>query len=265
MTIALTALPMAAAQACPGQDPCVVASGHYYALPPPGWDGRSALPTTIFLHGYGAMAEGYAEDVGFTGPFADLGVLLVLPEGVDKAWSFGGSPRHARDDLAFMDQVRADLVARFPVDTARLLVTGFSIGGSMAWDLACHRGRDYAAFAPFSGAFWEPLPASCPSGPAHLRHVHGTQDTVVPMVGRPIGSRARQGDVQEGIAVWRAIDGCDRSPRLEDQPGGLRCEVWDRCGSGRELRLCLFEGRHELPKDWVAGMQGWLASLRRPG
>ena len=82
-----------------------------------------------------------------------------------------------------MDAVRADMLQRWPVDTKRLLVSGFSIGGTMAWDLACYRGGDYTAFAPVSGAFWDPLPERCTT-PVNLLHTHGTADDVVPMGGQ---------------------------------------------------------------------------------
>jgi polyhydroxybutyrate depolymerase len=245
--------------------PCEVADGRYYALPPPGWDGKSPLPATVFFHGWQSTGLTFAEDPGFTAAFAAEGVMLVLPDGVDKTWAHGGSPSSARDELAFMDEVRADLLARWPIDPDRLLVTGFSQGGSMVWDLACHRGRDYRAFAAVSGAFWEPLPERCEGGPVDLLHIHGTDDGVVPMVGRPIGDRWRQGDVLAGMAVLRDADGCPAAPARTEAAAGLACEVWDGCSSGRELRLCRHEGGHLMPKGWVQLAHTWARGLRGGG
>lgn len=259
---ALLALVAAPAAACPGLEPCRVAGGEYYALPPPGWDGLSPLPATIFFHGYRAPAAGFARDEAFRAAFAREGVLLVLPAGIGDTWAHHGSPSRARDELRFMDAVRADLLGRFRVDPARLLVTGFSQGGSMAWELACWRGRDYAAYAPIAGAFWEPLPAGCPGGPVALRHVHGLADRTVPMAGRVIAERFRQGDVRQSMAVLRQTNGCEADPaRIEPEAGGLRCEVWDRCRSGRALRLCLHDGKHVLPEGWVAAIHAWARGL----
>jgi polyhydroxybutyrate depolymerase len=245
--------------------PCEVADGRYYALPPPGWDGKSPLPATIFFHGWQSTGMAFAEDPGFTAAFAAEGVMLVLPDGVDRSWAHGGSPSGARDELAFMDEVRADLLARWPVDPDRLLVTGFSQGGSMVWDLACHRGRDYRAFVAVSGAFWEPLPKHCESGPVDLLHIHGTGDGVVPMAGRPIGDRWRQGDVLAGMAILRDADGCPAAPARAEPAAavaGLACEVWDRCSSGRELRLCRHGGGHLMPEGWVHLAHAWAQGLR---
>jgi polyhydroxybutyrate depolymerase len=251
------------ATACPGLDPCTVEGGAYYALPPPGWDGSSPLPATIFFHGYKAPAAGFARDEPFRAAFAAEGVLLVLPVGINDTWAHHGSPSQARDELAFMDAVRADLLDRLPIDTHRLLVTGFSQGGSLVWELACYRGRDYTAFAPIAGAFWEPLPASCPGGPIDLRHLHGTSDRTVPMAGRPIAVRFHQGDVLQSLAILRRAGGCAEAPdRVGDEPAGLVCDIWDRCSSGRELRLCLHGGEHIMPTGWVATIHRWARDLQ---
>jgi polyhydroxybutyrate depolymerase len=160
-----------------------------------------------------------------------------------------------------MDQVRADLLARWPVDPDRLLVTGFSQGGSMVWDLACRRGRNYRAFVAVSGAFWEPLPQRCDGGPVDLLHLHGTADGVVPMAGRPIGEAWRQGDVLQGLAVLRAADACPAAPARTETVAGLDCEIWDACPSGRELRLCRHAGGHVMPEGWVHLIHDWARGL----
>jgi polyhydroxybutyrate depolymerase len=249
------------AMACPGETPCVVASGSYLALPPPDWDGQTKLDATIFFHGWQSSAEAFATDPAFSRAFAAEGVMLILPDGLDKTWAHTGSPSQARDELAFMDQVRADMLARWPIDPDRILVTGFSQGGSMVWDLACHRGRDYRAFVAVSGAFWEPLPQRCDGGPIDLLHLHGTTDPVVPMSGRRIGERWRQGDMLQGLAVLRAADGCPSKPTFDDVEAGLHCEVWSNCASGSELRLCRHPGGHLMPEGWVHLAHDWARGL----
>lgn len=243
-----------------------MAGGRYLALPPPGWKGGdgASVAATIFFHGWNSSAAAFAADSAFTAAFAAEGVLLVLPDGLNGTWAHQGSPSTARDELAFMDAVRADLLARWRVDPRRLLVTGFSQGGSMVWDLACRRGRDYRAFAAISGAFWEPMPKTCDGGPVDLLHIHGTADDVVPMAGRAIHDKWRQGDVLAGLGVLRRLDGCaaDAAPRAApmDAPG-LSCQVWDGCASGREIRLCRHDGGHLMPPGWVRLVHAWARAL----
>lgn len=236
--------------------------GQYLALPPPDWDGHSPLPTTVFFHGWQSSAAAFASDPTFVAGFQARGQLLILPDGLGKSWSFHGSPKHGRDELAFMDAVRADMLRRWPVDTKRLLVSGFSIGGTMTWDLACYRGGDYAAFAPVSGAFWDPLPERCAT-PVNLLHTHGTADDVVPMGGRPIGDHARQGNVMRGLEIWRTVDGCQAAPSRTFEAHGLACEVWEGCASGKEIELCRHPGGHMIPDNWTGFVLDWAAGLER--
>ena len=117
--------------------------------------------------------------------FSDRGVLLVAPDGTGGDWSFPGLPaERTRDDVAFVDEVVEDVRRRYPVDQARLWATGFSLGGSMVWYLACLRAQSFAAFAPIAGAFWQPMPTQGRSGPVNLSHIHGLTDAMVPLEGR---------------------------------------------------------------------------------
>ena len=246
---------------CASIKPCEVTGGAYYALPPAGWDGQSALPITVFFHGYGATAKAMTEYRDLTQAFSDAGVLLILPDGVGKTWAHVGSPSQRRDELTFMDAVLADTRRRWPVDEKRVWASGFSQGGSMAWDIACYRGDEYTAFFPVAGAFWRPLPQRCPGGPVNLRHIHGLSDTVVPIRGRPIAGRFHQGDVNQAMTLLREGDGCPAEPPRIEQQNGLSCEVWDQCASGKELQLCLHDGGHMMPSGWVSDAVRWAETL----
>ena len=161
--------------------PCAVASGHYVAAAPAAWNGDDRLPMLLFLHGYTGNGAGVLADPA-VGPVASqAGFLLVAPDGVGGSWSQVGSPSHDRDDVGFLRAVVADARRRWPVDPRLVVAGGFSMGSSMAWDLACYAARDFTAFLSFSGGFWQPLPPACASGSVNLRHVHGTADPIMPM------------------------------------------------------------------------------------
>ena len=129
----------------------------------------------------------------------------------------------------------------------------------MAWDAACYRGDRFDAIAPIAGAFWEPLPETCPAGPVALRHTHGRADGMVPMEGRPIGN-SQQGDVLSGMAVWRAVNGCAETPDRTEDVGVYTCEVWSSCAAQKELVLCLHDGGHEIPAGWLSENLDWAAA-----
>lgn len=256
----------APALACDATTPCEVATGHYYMRAPAGWDGKSALPTAVFFHGYGGNGAEVMQDEAMGRVLSDLGVLLVAPTGDNKGWSYPAKIQGPRDDFAFVASVLDDLERRVPVDHARLYATGFSIGGSMTWYLACLMGEKFAAFAPIAGAYWEPMPLTCPSGPVSLRHIHGLADKTVPMGGRSLrNGQFRQGDVMRSIAQLKTRDACQVSPARTEQRDGMTCQIWPAgsCGSGREIELCLHAGEHEIDPQWVGEDYRWVDRLAK--
>ena len=239
--------------------------GTYRAVAPARWDGVRPLPLLLYIHGYGQSSGAVLGEPGLAAAATGEGVLLVVPDGVEGSWSFTGSPSHARDDLAFLSAVVADAKRRWPVDDTRVFAAGFSIGGSMVWDLACHRAEGFAAFLPVSGGFWLDYPARCEAGPVALRHVHGLADRTVPMTGRVIRQRFRQGDIRTGFAFLLQTDGCASEPDLRRSEGDLECEIWSSCGSGKELDLCLHPGDHEMRPHRLAQSLEWALRLAAPG
>jgi polyhydroxybutyrate depolymerase len=245
--------------ACGGTDPCPVADGRYYVRAPAGWDGEGALPVIVWFHGWQDTGLRHIRETGTVADWTRAGWLFVAADGAEKSWAHQGSPSRARDDIAYVRDVLADVAARFPIDAGRVLAAGFSQGGSMVWDLACRLGAPFTHFAPVAGAFWEPAPTDCPAGAAAIRHVHGTADTVVPLAGRPIGDRWHQADVFEGLALWRETNGCpaepDRTARLDDL---LDCRSWETCSSGKPLALCLHEDGHRVSEGWAERTRAWV-------
>jgi len=247
---------------CSGDSPCEVADGRYYAAAPQGWDGRAKLPLLMFLHGWQGSGADIMTNADLVAAVNGAGALLIAPDGRDRTWSHVGSPSQARDDVAFLRAVLADARARWPVDPAMVVASGFSQGGSMVWDLACYAADAFTAFLPLSGGFWEPLPSACRSGPVNLRHIHGRADDVVPMTGRMILGRFRQGDIMRGMTVWRAEDGCAAAPE-HDATAGFDCETWTHCASGCVLQLCTHPEGHMFEPTWIVEGLAWARSLSR--
>jgi polyhydroxybutyrate depolymerase len=239
---------------CPAGSGCSVASGSYrIVLPPQAMAGRR-VGAILYFHGYQGSAEEVIADPGLVTVARRLGVALIAPDGAGRSWSFPGSPATQRDEFAFVGQVLDDVATRFPIDSGRILASGFSQGGSMVWSLACRMPRRFAAFAPIAGAFWEPLPERCEAPRPPLIHVHGTSDTTVPLAGRALRSGARQGDVFKSLAVI-APGGCAagwaEGARAGGSAGELTCRVATGCDGPGRLELCLHSGGHEAAAAWV--------------
>lgn len=235
--------------ACDAEGRCAIAGGIYRVRAPLAAEAGAPRPALVFLHGYDQTPEDFLRPGGWLAAFADRhGVVLVLPEGAGKTWSYPGSPLEGRDDAGFIRAAAKDASARFEIDPARIYVSGFSQGGSMAWSLACEAGAAFAGYAPIAGAFWMPLPAACPGGPMRMLHVHGLSDVTVPMEGRPIGDRFRQADVIDSLVIAAETGRCAAPPpaaepsRTADE--ALACADASGCAPGAALRLCLHAGGH---------------------
>jgi len=233
-----------------------VDSGRYLVVAPEASSGP--LSVLIHFHGWGSSATSHSGKSWVADDVTSRGWLGVFPDGINETWSHDGSPNADRDEIAFLDDVIADVRDRFDVEN--FYGSGFSQGASMAWYLACERGDQFTSFFPASGTFWDPLPQTCTAGPVNLRHTHGTSDTTFPLEGRPIGT-SHQGDTLEGMALWRDINGCSEAPERTEVEGVVTCQIWDQCASGRELRLCLHDGGHTYPDDWMMQNLDWSESL----
>ena len=248
-----------AAAGCGGPDAaCRVDLGRYRAVAP-GDD--TPAGAVVYLHGYQGSAKAVMHNRGLVRAVREAGYLLVAPHGRDGTWNHVGSPAgHDRDELAFLDQVRRDVRRRFDLAGKPILLAGFSQGASMVWDVACYRGG-YTGFAAVAGAFWQPLPQSCPAAGIALTHVHGLDDDVVPLEGRPIGDGWRQGDTHRALALLKRHNACPPGPDRRSAAGALRCKHWTSCRRGR-VQVCLHDGGHTLKPAWVARAIAW---IRRRG
>lgn len=249
---------------------CVVEGGFYrLALPP---DAAGPVPAVAYLHGWGGNSLAVMQGAnGLREALALRGYALIVPEGVPKPgreqrdWAVRDMMRnHPRDDMAYLAAVLEDAAER-GVDRGRILLAGFSRGGSMVWDAACQAPGLARAYAPVAGAFWEPLPADC-GGPVDLFHTHGWTDRVVPLEGRAVAQgRLIQGDAFASLAIMREVTGCsarmpDTAPMEAD--GDIWWRHWTSCPGGR-LDLMLHPGGHALPQGWVARAIEWFETLER--
>lgn len=260
------------AAACDERTPCETPTGRYHVRPPEGWNGSSPLPVVVFFHGYQSSARDVMDDADLAREISGAGALLVAPDGMNKAWSIPGTLFHGRDDIAFVRSVMKDVERRYPVDRSRLLASGFSAGGFIVWAVACNAGELFAGYAPVAGAFLDPIPRDCPSGPVSVRHIHGMHDDMVPMQGRWIaGGTVKQSDVETSIGRLRALDRCPDAPTSQSKQGDLSCRTWsaNACASGKEIVLCLHDDGHKVEAGWVGNSLQWLSGLsataRRPG
>ncbi|WP_417430673.1 alpha/beta hydrolase family esterase [Kiloniella sp.] len=243
----------------------VLGSGRYITVMPEAKneaenEAEAPYPTLFYYHGYGQSADLVLKNNALLKLAASRGVMLVIPDGLNRSWSNVGAPSERRDEISFTSDILSDVKSRHKLDKDRLWVSGFSQGGSMAWDVACYMGEEFSAFFPVAGSFWRPHPVAC-ENPVNIRHIHGVSDRVVPMTGRPIGARWHQGDVKTGVRIWQETNRCEGDPEVVSLDD-MSCEIWRGCATGKEMELCLHKGGHNIKMKWLAQGMDWAEGLK---
>lgn len=260
------------AHACSIDTPCTVGERDYYISMPS--EGNAPYPAIVFIHGWGSSGSGALNNSRMVSAFNARGYAVIAPDGVPRQGrngrSWGFHPRSGRqlDEIAFFEDVRDDAIERFNLDPEKILLSGFSIGGSMTAYVACLAPDSFAAYAPLGGNFWRPHPTEC-AAPVRLLHTHGWNDGTVPLEGRVVNdlpvddpNAFAQGDVFHALAVWRETNGCDhlKADRfVTDGPFWRR--IWDRCVPGSALEFAIFPGGHTVPRTWPDLVVDWFEGL----
>jgi polyhydroxybutyrate depolymerase len=260
---------MAQEMGCGGKtEPCQIAEGSYNVALPENWAGG---PAVLHLHGFGGSGAKVIGNTGFAANITKRGYALIAPTGQlfdedkpnSRDWGVDDGAQYARDDIRFINAVLDDAAVRFGFDRDRVLVSGFSRGGSMVWDLACSAPDTARAYAPASGGFWAPFPAKC-EGPVKLFHTHGFKDKTVPLEGRPAvfgGVNYTQSDIYQGLQRWRQANGCGSRATDHVIEGVIWRKIWGDCDPGAALEFALHPGGHGLPKGWSGMVLDWFEAF----
>lgn len=250
---------------------CQIDSGTYHIERPNELDPQVKIPAVVFLHGWGGSGQATMSNRGMIKALMARGYAVIAPDGrlrdtgPGRTWDF--HPARAttamRDEASFVAAVADDAAARHGIDRDRVILAGFSIGGSTTSYIACKTPLAFAAFAPVAGSFWNPLPDGC-AGPVRLLHVHGWTDTTVPLEGRRLSSGVTQGDVFASMAIWRKTNSCQQ-PRPDgfDRTDGFQVRRWTGCTPSSALGFALHDGGHGIPKGWADLVLDWFEGLQR--
>ncbi len=266
------ALPLWAQSPCGLEgEACETSLGTYRIELPDGAPPEGGYPALIFFHGAGGTGLRTLRNRDMVETFTASGYAVIGPDGLRRpnsrfgpGWSFHPERPKQRDERAFTASVIADAVESHGIDSRKILLSGFSIGGSLVWYLACEQADLAAAYAPVAGAFWRPHPAedSC-DGPVRMLHTHGWRDQVVPLEGRPLrGGQIYQGDVFYGLMLLRQENACEgmRADAF-DTDGPFWRRIWTTCSTGSALELALHEGGHAVPAGWADMAIDWFEAL----
>lgn len=241
----------------------------YEVTIPPGYDGTSAAPLLLSLHGFTSNIEEQDAASNFPIAAAERGYIVVTPQALAVKVPLGGTEveaplwniapafsqaaapgqgeLEAGDDVGFLtallDTLEADELC---VDPDRVYVSGISNGAGMTTMLVCNDDYRFAAAAPVAGVN---MTTSCsPTDPTPVIAFHGDADTLVPyeggsLLGYDLGLPA----VEQQVTDLAVVGGCDPTPEAEQPFDDVRHLVWD-CPEGMAAELyTVIGGGHTWP------------------
>jgi polyhydroxybutyrate depolymerase len=242
---------------------------HYF---PAGLGEQERRPLLVYLHGLG----GSGRDTFYHSQLAEFGrtkrVFVVAPDGARDSvgrrfWNAHPAccdfDHSGRDDVARLDQLIGQLLAREPIDPQRVFVIGFSNGGFMAHRLACRSGHRLAGIVSIAGA-GPPESEQCRSeGSLRVLEIHGDADQVVHYQGGTLFGRPGpgHGSAPQTLARWGKLLDCSGRPAAgpaldldRDLPGAeTTTQVLKRCRRGATALWTVRGGGHG-----VVGLPGLL-------
>lgn len=257
-----------------GENECEIPLGKYNIELPRDLTSGTKIPAMIYFHGAGGNGQRALKNREMVETFLSRGYAVIAPTGLKRPnsnwgpmWSFHPQRPKQRNELEFAKAVLDDASEKFNLDRDSILMTGFSIGGSLVWYMACEDPSAVKAFAPVAGAFWRPHDAGTDcAGPVKLLHTHGWRDGTVPLEGRVLGGgRIEQGDVFYALQIMRSVNGCNnyKADKYETS-GKFWKRWWVNCKTGSALQFNLYDGGHGVPKGWAQEAINWFEGLDKP-
>lgn len=273
---ALAALLVSCALACAPDH--TVLGRVYEVRTPAGFDGVTPLPLVILVHGYGTTARLQDYFFPLSASADEKRVLLALPNGtVDRVgkrfWNATEAccnfERLPVDDVAFFRALVDDVRARYPVREGHVFLVGHSNGAFMSLRLACDASERFAGVVAVAGSTFDDARRCGEGPPVPTLLLHGDQDTLVPIEGRPglypsareTGARFAQrnrctGGWADGGRVDVLGDPAEETSRL----------VVEGCPSRGAVELWTHEGTGHLPfydRRWAGRVLDWLEAQAR--
>lgn len=215
----------------------------YAVFIPAGYDGKTALPLHLSLHGNGGFAEAQIGDIpkndgsgnvaadnsGLEGRYNQLAeqhqFLVAYPNGVPnggntvngRMWNDCriGQPESTADDVRFITALLDDLERSLSVDRTRIYAHGYSNGAMMVLRLYAELGERFTAFATNAGNQPQDDVSECaePQARKPIFLIYGDLDVVVPYYGVGVRNTMRSADAT--IEYWTRLLGTE-TPTLDD-------------------------------------------------
>jgi predicted esterase len=122
-------------------------SYHVYVPPPLATSGADRFPLILFLHGAGGTSTGVAGSQAFQEAAGRAGAILLAPQN-HKDWNWAWNEAEMSQVVLLLQVLKR----RYPIDDARVVLTGFSMGGWGSLSIGAAYPDPYCGLVPFAGS-----------------------------------------------------------------------------------------------------------------
>ncbi len=178
------------------------------------------FPLVIALHSLNNTGTEPQSQWGFDALAARAGFAVAYPDALNASWDAGtccgqSAAEHV-DDVGWLRALISHLEQHYPIDRRRVILTGFSNGGMIAYRYACEHAAEIAGIAVVAASLQT---ADCvPAKPVAVVAIHGQLDERVPYTGdawsEALGTPLQS--VRGSLSPFRTSAGCPEPSLPQD-------------------------------------------------
>ena len=223
---------------------------HFIVHVPATFNPKRKLPVVIMLHGAGGTGQQAMEQTGWDRKADREDFIAVFPDGVAEypklPPAFCSIRRPGTRVRGAMLPANATMATWISSPTSsirwrratgadphRIFVTGFSNGASMTFRAGVELSDKLAAIAPVAGHLL--VHDHQLKRPTPMLYIIGRDDPLeLPNGGvlRIRGEEIEQPPIEQNLAQWRQLNGCDADPASDARAGGVETISFDDCRDG---------------------------------
>lgn len=190
-----------------------------------------STPLLVDLHGLGSNAFFQEVTSGWSGYADSEKFIVAYPAG--SAWGQAWNVGQGSADVAFLNQVVADIKGKYCVDADRVFVEGGSLGGFMAQRMLCDAESTFAAGASTISSSLDYFNNPCTLSRGVGFAAFGAESA--PLFG---SLSAHQKD------WWVARNGCSTTGTADPNPYGANGSVYGGCDDGVRVLWRTYSSAH---------------------
>ncbi|MBN2192285.1 MAG: hypothetical protein JW751_05670 [Polyangiaceae bacterium] len=210
-------------------------SRNYILNVPANYDSSHPYRLILGFHGANGRASDVSGDYFGLLPLSNGSTIFIAANADGGFWS-------ASTDIAYVDDILAQVTADLCIDTSRIMLEGFSQGAAMAWNIACSRPNAFRAMVGHSGGG---VTSPTTSEPIAYLGSLGLSD---------IGGNS-QATQTDPFARW---NGCTVETLPTAPTGSHVCTNYEGCPAAAPVRWCSYDGGH-TPSPTDAGQsRSWM-------